>query len=226
MVEGPRKTKLVFLEAFLLTVLVFGLGLFLGIFLESSYEKRVEQNYLNSEIYLLDALALTELVELQNQTCPSLIEANILFADRIYEEARKLEDLEKAGKLKDNLELIHRRYDLLRTFLWISSMKVKETCGENFSTVIYIYEYKPNDLAKLATQELWERVLGNLKAELGDEIILIPIAGNSDITTLDILLKERGITAEDFPVVIINEEHILKELSSSEQLKALISESF
>ena len=219
-----RKTNLIFLEAFLLTVIVFSLGIILGIAVESSYSNKVEQNYFNSEIYLLDALALNEFVDLNSHACPDLIESNLVFADRIYEEARTLENLEEAEKLKDNLVLIHKRYDLLRTFLWLSSMKVREKCSADFSVVVYVYEYKTEDLAKFADQEVWEITLENLKKELGDKLVLIPIAGNSGITTLDILLKEKGINStEDLPVVIINEKNIITKIHTVEQLKELIA---
>lgn len=218
-----RKTKLVFVEALILTIIVFSIGILFGIAFESNYSKKVEKNYFNSEIYLLDALALNELVDLNNQNCSSLVESNILFADKIYEEAGALEALEKAGKLTDNLELIHRRYDLLRTILWLSTMNVKEKCGEDFSIVVYVYEYKTDDLTKLAKQEVWEGILGTVKQEFGNKIILIPIAGNSDILTLEILLSQKGVNGvEDLPVVIINNDRVLGEVSSIEQFRELL----
>src|SRR3990167_5041771 len=115
-----RRTKLVFLEAFLLTVVVFGLGIFLGIFIESAFSKKAELSSFNSEVFLLAALALNQFLDLDNQTCESLIDSNVLFADRIYDEAKNLERLEQTGKLKNDLELIHGRYDLLRTLLWLN----------------------------------------------------------------------------------------------------------
>jgi len=218
-----RRTNLFFLEAFIIAVIVFGLGIFLGMAIESSYSKKIEKNYLNSEIYLLDALALNEFVGLNNQSCPDLIKSNLIFADRIYDEAKTLENFEEAEKLKDTLTFIHKRYDLLRTFLWLSSMKVREKCPTDLSVVVYVYEYQTKDLAKLARQDLWEITLGDLKKELGDKLLLIPIAGNSRITTLDVLLKQKGInSSEDLPVVIINEKSVVRELPPTEQLKELI----
>ena len=211
---NPRN---VFWEAFFLAAIVFSIGLLLGIAYEGSRLDRINEYYAESEISLMDSLALHNLANLNIASCETLIESNLEFADRIYEEALLLEKYESAGKVTDDLWLAHRKYDTLRTFLWINTIKTLENCKENFSVVVYLYQYEADDLNQKATQKVWSRVLSDLKEEKGSNIILIPIAADAGSVSLEVLIKRFEI--QKYPVVIINEEHVIQELSSLGELE-------
>ena len=209
--------KNVFWEALLLTVVIFVFGLLLGVAFEGSRLDKVNEYYAESEIFLMDVLALNSLVDLGDVNCKKLISSNIKFADRVYEEASLLERYDGFGKITGNLKLAHKKYDLLRTFLWINSLKTMEKCEEDFSFVVYLYEYKSEDLTRRATQNVWSNILFDLKQEKGDEIILIPIAVNTNLTSLNSLIEKFEIS--EFPAVILNDNYVLNELSSVEDIK-------
>lgn len=210
-------TKHVFWEALLITVVVFFLGIFLGIAYEGSNLDRINDYYTVSEISLMDILALNDIMQMENISCDNLIYANLDFADRIYEEARLLEKYEAAGKITDNFKLAHKKYDLMRTFLWINSIKTVDQCGDSFNSVVYLYEFETKDLAKKATQDVWSKVLFDLKQEMGEEVILIPIAADSNLASLDVFLRKFNLT--QYPVVIVNNKDVIDELSSVDDLK-------
>lgn len=213
--------KRVFWEALLLTLVVFVLGMLVGTAFESSKMEKVNQYYIQSEISLIDILALNYLAGTQESNCTILVESNLALADRVYEEAYLLEKYEESGKLSEALKLAHQKYDILRTFLWINQMKISEKCKGQIDTVVYLYEFEPEDLVKRATQEVWSKILFDLKQEKGNEVILIPIAVNNKLASLDALIYKLNIT--NSPVVIINEKEIITELSSVEDLKKYIN---
>lgn len=212
--------KNVFWEAFLLAIIVFALGLFIGYSVENSRIEKVNDYYINSEILLIDALTLNNLADSGDFSCPALGQANIDFADRIYEEAKVLDRYDEANKLGDDIRLVHKRYDLLRTLLWSSAMRTRESCEGGFSVVVYLYERETSDLIKKATQNVWSKVLTELKQEKGSNILLIPISMNSDLASLDSLVKSYGVK-DRLPVVIINDE-VIYELSGVEDLEPYI----
>lgn len=216
-----HNTKRVFWEALFLTCVVFLFGLLLGVAYEGSRLEKVNEYYSKSEISLMDILAFGSVVEMQEADCGNLISSNIEFANRIYEEAILLEKYEDAGKITDDLKIAHKRYDLLRTFLWINVMKVKDKCGEPFSIVVYLYDQNIEDLTKKATQQVWSKILFDLKQEKGDEIILIPIANDKEIESLNSLTKKFNIS--ESPVIIINEEIFVYNLNSVEGLKQYLN---
>ena len=219
MVIIQGNTKHVFWEALLITIVVFFLGILIGVAYEGSNLDRINDYYTVSEISLMDILALNDLMQMENISCSNLIHSNLDFADRIYEEARLLEKYDSAGKVNDNLKLAHKKYDLMRTFLWTNSIRISNRCPD-LNTVVYLYEYETRDLAKKAIQNVWEKVLFDLKQEMGEEIILIPIAADSNLASLNVLLRKFNLSK--YPVVIINNKDIIEEISTVDDLKTYL----
>jgi len=217
MVDIFKNKKNVFWQALILTGAIFIFGLVLGMAFESSRLEKINEYYAIAEISLMDILALNSIIGLNDANCDILFNSNIEFADKIYEEALLLEQYEESGKMNDNIKLAHRKYDLLRTFLWINTIKLEKKCKQNFSVIVYLYEYDPDELTKKATQIVWSRILFDLKQEKGNEIILIPIATNSDIESLDSLIKEYNLS--DSPNIIIDNKYTVSELNSIEDIK-------
>lgn len=211
--------KNVFWEALLLAGVIFVFGLLIGIAYENSKADEINEYYINSEISLMDIVAMNNLVELGNSDCGALINANLDFADRIYIEALLLEEYESAGKITEGMKLIHKKYDLMRTFLWINSMKISDKCGDNFSVVVYLYEYETEDLNKKAIQNVWSKILMELKHQEGENLILIPIAVDNNLIALQSLVGDYKLFS--FPVVIINNQ-VVSSLSSVEDLKSYL----
>jgi len=217
-----KNTKNVFWQALILTIIVFVAGIFLGIAYEGRKIDEINDYYVLSEIFLMDSFALSKLTDMGTGSvkCDVLLDANIEFADKIYEEAYILEKYEESGKLSEALKILHRKYDLLRTLLWINLIDIPDKCKENVSMVIYLYEYETEDLTKKATNRVWSKILFDLKQEMGSKIILIPIAADSDLTSLNSLISKYDIS--EYPVVIIDEEHIISNIDSTEDLETYL----
>jgi len=221
MAEKKKPTKMkkvknnVFWQALLLTIVVFIIGLYLGMVMEENRLQKINNYYIDSEVSMMDILALNNLIDNSNISCDELKNANFDLLDRVYEEAILLEDYEASGKITDNLDNFHKKYDVLRTYLWIDSMKIRNKCN-NFNTVAYVYVSETDDLTKKATQNVWSRVLYDLKQEQGRNVLLVPMAVDQRLISLESILKNYNIS--EYPVVIINEEIVLNELSSVEEI--------
>ena len=92
-----HSSKRVFWEALILAVVVFSLGLMFGVAFEANKLEEINQYYTLSEISLMDIVALNSVIELGNVSCGVLIDSNIEFADRIYNEAVLLEKYESVS---------------------------------------------------------------------------------------------------------------------------------
>jgi hypothetical protein len=214
MFDNPKRA---FIEAFFLAIIVFIIGIMLGVSYEDSRLNAINDYYSLSEVSLMDSIALGKITDLKTLDCSSLIASNIGFADKIYNEALTLEQYEETGSLTDSMMIAHKKYDVLRTLLWINVINSKETCKNGFSDVVYLYEYNPDDLQVKADQIVWSRILFDVKQKYADDMILIPIAVNSNISSLDYLMKEFKISK--YPAVIINEKNVIYNLESSEDIE-------
>ena len=215
-----KSRKHVFWEALFLTIVVFFFGILIGVAYENNQLQKINDYYSQSEISLVDILAMNSITDVKNIDCEFLVQSNLNFADKIYGEAMILEDYENSKKLTNSIELAHKKYDLLRVFLWVDSIKIREKCGRSFSSVVYLYETNPEDLEIKATQGVWSKVLRDLKEKKQEKIVLIPIGYDGNLESVNLMKERFGI--ENLPAVIINNENVITELSSVDELEKLL----
>lgn len=216
-----ENSKNAFWMALIVTAAVFVLGLTLGFILENSRTQQVEEFYAQSEVSLIDSVALTKFLEVNSKNCEQLSLTQKEFADRIYKEALVLEQYESAGKITEQLKLAHKKYDLMRTILWMNILETENNnCSKKTDTIVYLYEYETEDLNKKASQSVWSRVLFELKQDKESKLLLIPIASDSNLSSLDLMLKKFNVS--ELPALVINNKDVVYELSSSEKLETYL----
>jgi len=214
-----KSKKHVFWEALIITIVVFLAGLFLGMLIETSNSNKISNLFLQSEISLSDATATSRLIESENLDCELVKESNIKVANRIYEEAKLLELYEDSGKLTDSMKLLHKKYDLLRALLWVSNQKSLDRC-ENYNLIVYLYDYNTEDTGKKAVQNVWSKILLNIKTQ-GYDILLLPIAANQNLTTIEYLMGEYEI--KQLPALVVNNDQILYKLEDANPVIKLLN---
>lgn len=214
-----KSKKHVFWEALIITVVIFLGGLFLGMLIEAANTNEISNLYLQSEISLSDATATSRLIENKNLDCELIKESNIQVANRIYEEAKLLELYEDAGKLTDTMKLLHKKYDLLRALLWTSNQESLERC-ENYNLIVYLYEYGTEDTSKKALQNVWSKILVDIRTQSYD-VLLLPIAANQNLTSVEYTVADYNIT--QLPALVINNDEVLYELKDANAVLKLLN---
>jgi len=227
--HGGNKNKMnqkhVFWEALLLAIFIFASGILLGYMVELNRTDKIITAYQESELNLLDIQIQEEIISLENFDCKGSTENIINFADKIYFEAKKLEEYSTSSRLSEGILYQHKKYDLLRAILWMNSLKIKEKCGEDFNTIVYFYEYNVGDLDLrdpdlVAEQRTFSLYLGELKKEYAERVILIPIAGNLEISSIDSLRSQYNIDV--LPAVLVNEEFKVLNLEDLDKLRTYL----
>ena len=214
-----KSKKHVFWEALLITIVIFLGGLFLGMLVETSNSNKISDLFLQSEISLSDAITTSRLTENTKLDCELIRKSNIKVANRVYKEAKLLELYEEAGKLTDSVKLLHKKYDLLRSLLWLSNQKSLDKC-KNYNLIIYLYDYNTEDTDKKAIQNVWSKILLDIKTQSYD-VLLLPIAANQNLTTIEYLMGEYKI--KQLPALIINNNQILYELEDAGSVIKLLN---
>lgn len=214
-----KSKKHVFWEALAITVTIFIAGLFLGMTIETTNSTKISQLYTQSEISLTDATTAIQHLENSQTNCEEITQFYINLADEIYEEAKQLELYEDSGKITDTMKLIHKKYDLLRTILWASTNQYLTECSD-YQIIVYLYSYNTEDLETKALQNVWSKILTELK-ETRKDTILIPIATDQNLTSLEVILEKYQI--EQTPAIIINNDKILYEIENITTLKQALT---
>ena len=236
-------SKHAFWQALVFTIVVFGLGLLIGFFAERSIADSIETDILNSEISLLDEQVRSRIIfgdsslllnnkdeprDPENITrlghfeigCEQAKKNTVSFADKIYEEAIKLEKFEGSSKFGNTPLILHKKYDLLRVMLWMEAIQLKEQCSQDLHTITYLFEYGTEDIQTKAKQASISRLLFDIKSKYPEKTILIPIAGNLEIDSVNVILNRYEIT--EMPKIIIDEKIILDEKATFEEIEKII----
>ncbi len=192
-----------------------------GIFFEDSRIAEITKFYSDSETSISDFNLASELIFGSNLDCDKLTKEGIIFADRIYEEAKKLERYDNSNKITDRVVHLHKRYDLLRTLLWNKLIENKEKCNSTTNTIVYFYDYLTTDFDQISTQNTMANYLTKVKRENFDKVILLPIAGDTGILSTEILEEVYGITNR--PAILVNEKHKIDRLEDLNSLESLLN---
>ncbi len=213
--------KHAFWEALLATIFIFGIGILFGIVLENWRTSKISDLYQKSEVDLLDIKVQNEIYSEGKFNCDTAAQSNLELADRIYEEARLLENYENARRLTNDLIVQHKKYDLLREMLFLNSIKIKEKCKLPYDNVVYFYlpGYEEVSLDITAKQRVFSKLLEELKQKKGNSVFLIPIAVNQDISSINIILDTYNISKQDLPLILINEKTKTTSIQNIEDLE-------
>lgn len=209
--------KRIFLYALLLTFLVFNFGIFMGYMLESSRIDKINTMYLNAEMELLDQMTQKDSLDVLDLDCNLLLEENIKFGDKIYKEALVIQRYEDANIISDEIVFQHKRFDLLRALFWINSIKIKQKCSSDYHDIVYFYKYNDPSIEQESKQAFFSNLLGELKQKSGNKLMLIPIAGDNDIPSINLFIKKYNIT--EFPTILIDEKTKMTEVENVEEIE-------
>ena len=101
----------------------------------------------------------------------------------------------------------------------LNSIKIKKECNASYSNVVYFYKFRDEDPDLIARKGVFSRLLGELKDSYGNEILLIPIAVDNNVSSVKLLLHNYNLSEDELPVILINEEIKIIELQTLEDLK-------
>jgi hypothetical protein len=216
-----KNQKIIFLYALILTVIVFNFGIFMGYMLETSRINKINAIYLNDELSLLDQIIQKSSIDKINASCEALIKENIKFADRIYEEALTIERYENANRINNEIIFQHKRIDLLRTFFLMNSLEIKDRCNSNYNIIVYFYQYNNPDIQKSSKQRFFSEALMNIKQKYGSNLMLIPLSGDNDIPSINLIRDSYNIT--QLPSILINGKTVLTDIKSIEEIEKYLN---
>lgn len=193
----------VFWKAFVLTLVIFLLGIFVGFWLDNARVEQIRREYKEMEISSIDARLQTlyyQTFKNSSNFCEPAIEENLRFADKIYAEGLRIEQYEKINKLTPSLISDKRRYILLKLQFWLNCIELKRNCNASYKNLVYFYSHYNATIH----EHIQSVVLMDLKNECGSRLMLIPLPIDLNITTINIVKKQYDIKTT--PTILIDEK--------------------
>ncbi|MBD3390254.1 hypothetical protein GF415_04880 [Candidatus Micrarchaeota archaeon] len=198
-----------YLLAFVFTVIVFSLGIYVGMVVDESAKAEVEDELvtLEQDLYLSRILLLTE--QEMGEFCPiysekleSVDSERELIGDR-------LEYLESVREIHD--EEIRERYYYLEFENYLLMKKMKKECGEDYVLVLFFYSEDE------ASQEQGAE-LDELRAS-DSRVKVFSFEGDSDSAVVEVLKEQYNVTG--YPSVVVESE-AFSGLRTSEEISDFV----
>lgn len=208
----------VLIESFLVALIIFLIGFSIGFYIENFRTSQLIKDYNADELQALDLKLQNYYYQIMDQgSCKFALEQNLIFADKIYEEGLKIEKFEEADQISESVIIEKKKYVLLKTELWLNTIFLKNKCNTSFNTIVYLYSNDPKDTFKVSQQKMISNILKDLKEKYGNEIILLPIAGDLDLDIVSMQMKLYNVS--NLPSLVINEKDVLDGFHSAEELE-------
>jgi len=219
-----RISKEKYILAFVITAVVFILGLTLGILFDNYRLNVTEEGVKQREVdYLslqLQYLYLTTLED-NNNSCNVLYTAMQKSIKDISESLEKFNTYNDKTKINyEEYNLISRRYIIDNIRYWLFSKKMKEECDMDVVNIIYFYSEK--NCADCTNQGV---ILTYFKKLFGDQLLVFPINVDYEENEQMISILKSQYDVLNYPTLII-EDRKYEGIARSEELKKIICESF
>lgn len=216
-----KNQKRIFFYALFATFLIFNFGIFMGYMLETSRVSEINTFYLEAEMELLDQRIQKDALDLLELDCELLVQENVNFADRIFQEALLIQKYEDANRMNEEIIFQHKRYDLLRTLFWINSIRIKQKCKSDYHNVVYFYKFDDPSIEQGSKQRFFSNLLVEIKEKYGSKVMLIPIAADNELPSIELLINKYEII--ELPTILIDESVKITDLETKEDITKYLS---
>ncbi|MBT3940474.1 hypothetical protein HOD83_00270 [Candidatus Woesearchaeota archaeon] len=204
-------------------MILFISGIFVGIRLDIAKSDDIHDRYRQTELDWYDIQLQTEYYQVYpvENECDVSIQNNLAFADKVYLRGQEIERYEAQQKVFLELQQDKVEYGLLKFQFWLNAVRIRDVCDANYVTVMYFYKDVPTGVEEIQ-QNAMSSILFDLKQELGSDMVLVPLAIDLNVDSIDLLTSELGITT--VPSISINEELVLNGVISERQVKTHIKD--
>lgn len=204
MVVKRKISKEKYILAGVLTFLIFGLGLTLGVIIDNYRVKYIEEvsklQELEYKSIHFQYLYLTTLEDGDDISCPVLKTALEKTISDLSDSLNKFAEYEEETQLNQvDYELAARHYLLDNLRYWLFAKKSKEACGLDMVSILYFYS---EDCSVCPNQGI---ILTYFKKIFKEKVLIFPI--NVDLENepmIDIFMQRYNVTS--FPTLVIEDE--------------------
>lgn len=203
-----------YLLVLLITALLFGAGVVLGINLGN---RKIENLRALQESLLTDTLDIeTQFSIVEREPC-TFVNTSTL-ADQLYEVGRKLDYLEgMIGKEDEYVLRLKKYYMLLEVRQWLFERKVQEQCHIPKDLILYFYS---NDEEKCPQCQEQGFILTYLRRKYPDSVSVYSFDVESDSVALTAL--KRRYSVESTPSIVVD-DRMLQGFRTTDEVEGMLA---
>ncbi len=212
----------VYIQAGILSLFVFLIGIMVGIWIDNLRLAGIRNMLSEADINSFDSRLLNSYLQrFGKEHCAIALEQNLAYNDKIYNEGKKIEDKINANIFTPEVDQEWRRYTLLQTQFWLNSIELKDKCNFDYHTVVHLSRQKDTTTNEEVNNKVQSSILLDLKETCGKKMMLIPITADTDLITVDAIVKQFDIS--EFPAVIVDENFVFQGVTGKDKLNEILT---
>lgn len=211
----------IYVKALIPTLLVFLIGVMVGIWIDNFRVTEVRKSISESEINWNDAQLFNSYFKgIGLESCDVALEQNLAYNEKIYQRGLEVEKVIKNNVFTPEALQEWKRYNLLQIQFWLNSIELKEKCGFNYHNVVHLFRLNENSRVEEVDNKVQSSVLLDVKERCGNKIMLIPVTTDLDLIVVNSIIRQYNITT--YPSIVIDENIVLEGLTSEKELLAML----
>jgi hypothetical protein len=205
-----------YIAAAAITAIIFLLGLFVGLTVDSKRVNLIQDQYLAQRLEFESSQLQYGYISTitSKDSCPAMYQ---LFYDNLkkMDEVRiKLETYALQSKINDNsFELLKREYTIEQIRYWMLSQQAQQSCNQDVVRVLYFYS-TDKECPDCSEQAF---VLDYVKKLFKDKVLIYALDGNLVQEPMIVALKKQfGVSS--YPGIVIETEQSSNEFVSKDRI--------
>jgi hypothetical protein len=214
--EKRRLSKEMFITTFVITTIIFLVGIFLGSTLEQSKITSLEVTVgnLRSKIENVELEFLFLDTTKGNISCKYFIEEAKVLGSEADELAKEVIALENSRKIEeDKFRSMKSEYTLTLIRDWLTLEKIKQTCTSDYFTVIYFY----SEECDLCEQQGF--LLSYFKLQDPEKVMIFAIDKDLDLPIVNAIQSSYEVS--EYPSIVIDAK-LYSGFQDKEKLKDIL----
>ena len=203
---------------FIILLITFNLSFWVENTSYSKLRTSLESTYIDFN----EQLILNEIIDSEGASvCNILPESNTNFIDSVYYYGNVIQTTEDTTLFFSDLENEKRNYSVLKLRIYLNAIKIKETCNEDYDIVLHFFKDNENREER-RNQPIVSAILLDAKKKCGKDLVLVPMAMDLGIPSIDFILEKYGITEDSS--ILINQEKVVTDVTMeklAQELKCL-----
>jgi len=216
MVVGLNKRRYVL--AAILTLMMFLLGVMLGLVIESKRVVYIQKQAKQQELDFLSLQLQYQYVDQlgQEKNCPAIAKTLDETVTRLESARRRLEGYTQTANInKEEFKILQRDYTLAQIRYWLLAKRTQKLCNTELATIIYFFS-DDKDCPGCNEQSF---VLTYLKKRLKDRLLNFVIYEKQEEPMVATLKKSYNITT--YPTLIVEDKKFEGFVSREEILREI-----
>lgn len=200
------------LAVFVLTIIIFALGIFIGGDLEQARVQNLYTQLQEQDLELQNVIAESNYIDYlvsskesgENVSCQTLKGAYHTSISNLDDSRLKLENYINVAQVKeDEYQRLREHYSNLQINYYILANKISGLCESEMNTILYFYSEEKKDCPSCEDQGIH---LSYVKQRMKEDILIFSLNADTTKGPANLLKQNFDVSSRELPVLVINDE--------------------